>query len=143
MEPWSPGCRGQSSPAPAEDREPPAVFAGSGKEKMPEPVVATTSDRRSLSLDLAGSRLFRRRGGMVLMCGSMLAANRKQIFVKKIENIRRHFRPPLVDLFFVPVPIEPQRRIGQVFRKRQPVSPFTPQHGADLSPGMHFVDAPR
>src|ERR1700691_2389303 len=140
MEPWSPGWRGQSSRAPAEGRESPAAFAGPGKEKTSQPSVRTTSDRSSLSLDLAGSRLFRRRGGMVLVCGSVLAANRKQIFVKKIKSIRRHLRPPLVDLFFIPVPIEPQRRIGQVFRKRQPVSPFTRQHVADLAPGMHFVD---
>src|ERR1700758_2437277 len=44
-------------------------------------------------------RLLRRRSGMILMPNPMLAPDGKQILLQQVENIRRYFRSPLVNLF--------------------------------------------
>ena len=48
---------------------------------------------------------------MVLM-RSVLAPDGKNIFVQKIERIRRYLGTPLIDFFFVPMAVEPKSRVG-------------------------------
>ena len=43
---------------------------------------------------------------------SVLAPDGKNIFMQKIERIRRYLRTPLVDFFFVPMAVEPESGVG-------------------------------
>ena len=48
----------------------------------------------------------------MVLVRAVLALDGENIFMKKIERIRRYLGTPLVDFFFVPMAIEPESRVG-------------------------------
>src|SRR5450631_3069678 len=91
--------------------------------------------------DLADSRLFRRRGGM-LVARFVLAPDGEQILLQKIERIRGNFGTPLVDFFFCPMAVKAEGGVSNVLGKRETVGSFARQHVAELASRVQFVDAP-
>src|SRR5579862_3125670 len=72
----------------------------------------------------------------------MLALNRQQIFEEGVEDVRRNFSSPLfVDFRFVPVSVEPESAVSQIFRECLPVIAFALQDAADLASSVHLVCA--
>src|SRR5260370_15740512 len=98
---------------------------------------------RWMAKDLPNGRLFRRRGGVVLVGRPVLALDGQNVLMQQVERIRRYLGTPLVDFFFFPVAVEAEGGVGEVLGKREAITSFTYQHPADLAPGVHFVDAPR
>ena len=78
----------------------------------------------------------------MLMRRLVLAPDGEQVLLQQIENVRRYFHSPLLDLFFVPMSIESKRRVRQILGKRLAITPFAGEHLAELASGVHFVDAP-
>ena len=48
----------------------------------------------------------------MVLVGSVLALYGKNIFMQKIEGIRRYLGTPFVDFFFIPMAIEPESGVG-------------------------------
>jgi len=47
----------------------------------------------------------------MLMASFVLAPDGQQILMQQIERIRGDLGTPLIDFFFVPMPVEPKRRV--------------------------------
>ena len=74
---------------------------------------------------------------------TMLALDREEVLEKGIEDVGGNLGSPLfVDFRFVPVSVEAEGRVGQVFRKRLPVISFALEHATDLTTGVHLVSSP-
>jgi len=48
----------------------------------------------------------------MILVRAVFALDGKNIFMKKIERIRRYLGTPLVDFFFFPMAVEPESGVG-------------------------------